>query len=163
MFIWQSLLDLFLIEKVHFINKSRNRTISDIHISVLKNMLMRVIHITIILYFHVQIEICCNEIDSDNIIHIYIQAKTDKAVKWRNIFFTQSLMLPNIFRMLAIQSGMLLCRVPTRNSAPIPSSTQNRNSTRVGAFMAHHDTIFSEVYQWKFIMQMCTECQNKLI
>ena len=49
------------------------------HISVLKNAL-RVIHITIILYFHVQIEICCNEID-DNIIHVYIQAKTDKAVK----------------------------------------------------------------------------------
>ena len=44
-------------------------------------MLMRVIHITIILYFHVQTEICCSEIDSDNIIHIYIQAKTDKAVK----------------------------------------------------------------------------------
>ena len=30
------------------------------------------------------------------------------------------------------RSGMLLCGVPTRNSAPIPSSTQNRNSTRVG-------------------------------
>ena len=49
------------------------------HISVLKNAL-RVIHITITLYFHVQIEICCSEID-DNIIHVYIQAKTDKAVK----------------------------------------------------------------------------------
>ena len=35
---------------------------------------------TIILYFHVQIEICCYEIDSGNIIHVYIQAKTDKAV-----------------------------------------------------------------------------------
>ena len=31
--------------------------------------------------YYVQIEICCNEIDSDNIIHVYIQAKTDKAVK----------------------------------------------------------------------------------
>ena len=48
------------------------------HISVLKNAL-RVIHIIIILYLHVQIEICCNEVD--NIIHVYIQAKTDKAVK----------------------------------------------------------------------------------
>ena len=28
---------------------------------------------------------------------------------------------------------MLLCGVPTRNSAPIPISTRNRNSTRVGA------------------------------
>ena len=28
---------------------------------------------------------------------------------------------------------MLLCGVPTRNSAPIPSSTQNTNATRVGA------------------------------
>ena len=27
-------LDLYLTEKVHFLNKSRNRTISDIHISV---------------------------------------------------------------------------------------------------------------------------------
>ena len=49
------------------------------HISVWKNAL-RVIHITIILYFHVQIEICCNEKD-DIIIHVYIEAKTDKAVK----------------------------------------------------------------------------------
>ena len=62
-------------------NKSGNRTISDIHISVLKSALMRAIHITIIIYFHVQIEICCKEIDSDNIIHVYIQAKTDEAVK----------------------------------------------------------------------------------
>ena len=42
---------------------------------------MRAIHITIIIYFHVQIEICCKEIDSDDIIHVYIQAKTDEAVK----------------------------------------------------------------------------------
>ena len=28
---------------------------------------------------------------------------------------------------------MLLCGVPTRSSAPVPSSTRNRNSTRVGA------------------------------
>ena len=35
----------------------------------------------IILYFHVQIEICRNEIESDNIIHVNIQAKTAKAVK----------------------------------------------------------------------------------
>ena len=49
------------------------------HISVLKNAL-RVIHITIILYFHVQIEICCNEIE-DIIVHVYLQAKTDKAVR----------------------------------------------------------------------------------
>ena len=34
----------------------------------------------IILYFHVQIDICCNEIDSDNIIHVSIQAKTANAV-----------------------------------------------------------------------------------
>ena len=26
---------------------------------------------------------------------------------------------------------MLLCRVPTRNSAPMPSGTRNRNSTRL--------------------------------
>ena len=32
-----------------------------------------------------------------------------------------------------IQSGTLLCGVTNRNSAPIPSSTRNRNSTRVGA------------------------------
>ena len=32
-----------------------------------------------------------------------------------------------------IRSGTLLCGVTTRNSAPIPSSTRNRNSTRVGA------------------------------
>ena len=32
-----------------------------------------------------------------------------------------------------IQSGTLLCGVTTLNSAPIPSSTRNRNSTRVGA------------------------------
>ena len=31
------------------------------------------------------------------------------------------------------RSGMLLCGVPTRNSAPIPSSTRNTNSTRVDA------------------------------
>ena len=29
--------------------------------------------------------------------------------------------------------GTLLCGVPTRNSAPVPSSTRNRNSTRFGA------------------------------
>ena len=46
-----------------------------------KRRLKNVVIFTIILYFHVQIEICCNEIDSDNIIHVYIQAKTDKAVK----------------------------------------------------------------------------------
>ena len=32
-----------------------------------------------------------------------------------------------------IRSETLLCGVPTRNSAHIPSSIQNRNSTRVGA------------------------------
>ena len=32
------------------------------------------------------------------IIRMQIQAKINKAVKYRNIFFTQSLMLPNIFR-----------------------------------------------------------------
>ena len=53
--------------------------VCQLSISVLKNTL-RVIHITIMLYFYVQIEICCNEID-DIIIHVYIQAKTDKAVK----------------------------------------------------------------------------------
>ena len=37
-----------------------------------------------------------------------------------------------------IRSGMLLCRVPTRNSAPISSSTPNRNSTRVGAVWLKH-------------------------
>ena len=42
---------------------------------------MRANHITIIIYFHVQIEICCKEIDFDNIIHVYIQAKTDEAIK----------------------------------------------------------------------------------
>ena len=31
-----------------------------------------------------------------------------------------------------IQSGTLLCGVTALNSAPIPSSTRNRNSTRVG-------------------------------
>ena len=34
-----------------------------------------------IIYFHVPIEICCNEMDSGNIIHVFIQAKTVKAVK----------------------------------------------------------------------------------
>ena len=34
-----------------------------------------------------------------------------------------------------IQSGMLLCRVSTRNSVPILSSTWNRNSTQVGALI----------------------------
>ena len=32
-----------------------------------------------------------------------------------------------------IRSGALLYGVPTRNSAPLPSITQNRNYTRVGA------------------------------
>ena len=41
-----------------------------------------------------QIEMCCNKIDSN--IHTEILAKTIKAVKLRNVFFTQSL-LPNIF------------------------------------------------------------------
>ena len=31
-----------------------------------------------------------------------------------------------------IRGGMLLCEVPTRNSAPIPSSTRNMNSTPAG-------------------------------
>ena len=43
-----------------------------------------------------QIELCSNNIDSN--IHMEIQTKTSKTVKLRNIFFTQSLMLPNIFR-----------------------------------------------------------------
>ena len=43
-----------------------------------------------------QIEMCCNKIDSN--VHMEIQAKTNEAVKLRNVFFTQSLMLPNIFR-----------------------------------------------------------------
>ena len=34
-----------------------------------------------------------------------------------------------------IRSGTLLCGVTTRNGTPIPSSTRNRNSTRVGALM----------------------------
>ena len=72
------MLDLRLIEKVHFTNKTKNRTNCDIDFE--KCALM--IHsYYIILYFHVQIEICRNEIGSDNIIHVNIQAKTAKAVK----------------------------------------------------------------------------------
>ena len=32
-------------------------------------------------------------------------------------------------------SGMLLCEVPTRNNAPIPSGTRNRNSTWVAVMV----------------------------
>ena len=35
----------------------------------------------IILHFHAQIEVYCNELDSNNITHVYIQAKTAKAVE----------------------------------------------------------------------------------
>ena len=49
------------------------------------------------LHVIVPIEICCNKLDSDNIIHVYIQVKTTKAERKRNIIFTQSLMLHNIF------------------------------------------------------------------
>ena len=42
-----------------------------------------------------QIDMCCNEIDSN--IYMEIRAKTSEAVKLRNVFFTQSLTLPNIF------------------------------------------------------------------
>ena len=35
----------------------------------------------IILYLHVQIEICCNKTDSNNIVHLNIQAKTAKVVQ----------------------------------------------------------------------------------
>ena len=42
-----------------------------------------------------QIEMCCNNVDSN--IQMMIQAKTTEAVKLRNVVFTQSLMLPNIF------------------------------------------------------------------
>ena len=48
----------------------------------------------IILYFHVQIEICCNKTDSNNIVHLNIQAKTAKVVQQRNTFLRQLLMLP---------------------------------------------------------------------
>ena len=48
----------------------------------------------IILYLHVQIEICCNKTDSNNIVHLNIQAKTAKVVQQRNTFLTQLLMLP---------------------------------------------------------------------
>ena len=44
-----------------------------------------------------QIEMCFNEIDSN--IYMEIRAKTSEAVKLRNVFFTQSLMLPNIFHL----------------------------------------------------------------
>ena len=40
---------------------------------------------------------CYHEIETDNIIHVYFQAKTAKAVKEYNFFFKQLLMLPNIF------------------------------------------------------------------
>ena len=36
----------------------------------------------IILYLHVQIEICCNKTDSNNIVHLNIQAKTAKVVQY---------------------------------------------------------------------------------
>ena len=44
-----------------------------------------------------QIEMCFNEIDSN--IYMEIRAKTSEAVKLRNVFFTQSLTLPNIFHL----------------------------------------------------------------
>ena len=37
-----------------------------------------------------------------------------------------------------IRSETLLCGVTTWNSTPIPSSTQNRNSTQVGAVTCVH-------------------------
>ena len=51
------------------------------------------LYITILLYFHVQIKMCYNEIETDNIIQLYFQDKTAKAVK--KIFFFKQ--LPNIF------------------------------------------------------------------
>ena len=45
-----------------------------------------------------QLEICCNKIDSN------VQVKTSEAVELRNVFFTQSLMLPNIFRNVVLSS-----------------------------------------------------------
>ena len=50
-----------------------------------------------------------------------------------------------------IRSGMLLCGVPTRNSAVIPSITRNRNSTRVGAIMQF---VFTE---WLYVRQPGTQ------
>ena len=43
-----------------------------------------------------QIDMGCNKLDSNN--HTEIQAKTSTAVKLRNVFFTQPLMLSNIFQ-----------------------------------------------------------------
>ena len=49
-----------------------------------------------------------------------------------------------------IRCGTLLCTVPTRNSAPAPSRTQNRNSTRVGALRCFLDWYGLKVwYEWR--------------
>ena len=48
-------------------------------------------------------------------------------------------MCSNVFapHLHRLRSGTLLCGVTFRNSAPIPSSTRNRNFTRVGADERH--------------------------
>ena len=74
-----------LVEELHFMKKTKNRN-SDIIILVLKNAPWWLIDITISLYFHVQIKMCCNEIETDNIIHVYFQAKIAKAVKEYKFF-----------------------------------------------------------------------------
>ena len=69
-----------------------------------------------------QIEMCRNKKDSN--IHMEIQAKTSEAIKLRNVFFTQSLMLPNIF------SHILICSVLWNKSPAVPyfSSFNGTNS-----------------------------------
>ena len=58
------------------------------------------------------------------------------------------------------RSRILLCGVPTRNSASIPSSTRNRNSARVGAHVTrniwgsrpyHHNTEVKKYLHWSMI------------